>query len=1065
MEQSKFPAESHSKEDHSLRHTPKTENTVSARWDPTEPCKPIIDEAPVFYPTVEEFEDTLGYIAKIRTKAESYGICRIVPPSNWIPPCPLKAKDMWENAKFSTRIQQVDLLQNREPMRKKFRSRKRKRRRHSRMGSSRRNANSASEVNVASETDEKFGFQSGSDFTLEDFEKYAANFKACYFGINESGEIKSDGFEHKRWEPSVEDIEGEYWRIVEQPTDEVEVYYGADLETGAFGSGFPKASNMVAESDSNQYAMSGWNLNNLPRLPGSVLCFEGSDISGVLVPWLYVGMCFSSFCWHVEDHHLYSLNYLHWGDPKIWYGVPGSHASTLENAMRKHLPDLFEEQPDLLHELVTQLSPSVLKAEGVPVYRAVQHSGEFVLTFPRAYHSGFNCGFNCAEAVNVAPVDWLAHGQQAVELYSEQHRKTSLSHDKLLFGAARAAVQALWELSVLQKETPGNLSWKSVCGKDGMLTEAIKTRVQMKKERLGKLPTCLKLRKMEKDFDVKTERECFSCFYDLHLSAAGCNCSPDRFACLKHAKTLCSCEIDHKFVLLRYTMDELNTLVEALEGGLDALKKWASIDVGLAPCSDTDGCSAKGDLESKQFPMQCCEQKEKESLSSSPSTDKIVDVNGPCCSQSNVSSEVVQSDSQREMYGLSASHTSINSHNDVNDETQVTNKKAKVEHESCFDLNIDVISDENESKLLNVSGNPGKEAVTNLKTCMSVCHPEKVCSLGAVKEPDSMQLDSNYNISGSCKFPIKVQPSCTRVNEDAGSFDGKLFGVDLMLPQHSKSPSCNLLKNEIFNSSEVRSSVTEESYQMKKLNHSVEPIKFGCVMCGKLWSSKQTIFPKGFRSRVNFYSVLNPGKFCSYISEVVDAGLLGPLFKVTLEECPGESFSNFSAQKCWDMVLQRLNQQVEKWSSLGERRLPPQHSLQHIDGLEMFGFLSPPIIKAIEALDPDHQCVEYWDNKLKALSNTSEVKNNSFGIGGASGETKTKKFSMAAKEQDQNSPSICSHNPVDEEVQLVLQGLFRKASPRELKVMHRILCSEAQSPERRVAFTALIEEIQKKQCR
>jgi histone demethylase JARID1 len=55
---------------------------------------------------------------------------------------------------------------------------------------------------------------------------------------------------------------------------------------------------------------------------------------------------------HVEDHHLYSLNYLHWGDQKIWYGVPESHASNLEDAMRKHLPDLFEEQPDLLHCLV-----------------------------------------------------------------------------------------------------------------------------------------------------------------------------------------------------------------------------------------------------------------------------------------------------------------------------------------------------------------------------------------------------------------------------------------------------------------------------------------------------------------------------------------------------------------------------------------------------------------------------------------------------------------------------------------------------------------------------------------
>ena len=76
--------------------------------------------------------------------------------------------------------------------------------------------------------------------------------------------------------------------------------------------------------------------------------------------------------------------------------------------------------------------------------------------------------------MNVAPVDWLEHGQHAVELYSEQHRKTSLSHDKLLLGSARQAIQALMEFFVLGTETPGNLWWKRVCGKDGMLTEAVR---------------------------------------------------------------------------------------------------------------------------------------------------------------------------------------------------------------------------------------------------------------------------------------------------------------------------------------------------------------------------------------------------------------------------------------------------------------------------------------------------------------------------------------------------------------------------------------------------------------
>lgn len=56
---------------------------------------------------------------------------------------------------------------------------------------------------------------------------------------------------------------------------------------------------------------------------------------------------------------------------------------------------------------------------GVKVVHTVQHEGEFIITFPKAYHSGFSLGWNAAEAANFAVMDWLPYGFEAVESYSK----------------------------------------------------------------------------------------------------------------------------------------------------------------------------------------------------------------------------------------------------------------------------------------------------------------------------------------------------------------------------------------------------------------------------------------------------------------------------------------------------------------------------------------------------------------------------------------------------------------------------------------------------------------------
>lgn len=55
------------------------------------------------------------------------------------------------------------------------------------------------------------------------------------------------------------------------------------------------------------------------------------------------------------------------GEPKTWYGVPPAYAESLEATMKDQAPELFENDPDLMHHLVTILSPSILMKHGIPV--------------------------------------------------------------------------------------------------------------------------------------------------------------------------------------------------------------------------------------------------------------------------------------------------------------------------------------------------------------------------------------------------------------------------------------------------------------------------------------------------------------------------------------------------------------------------------------------------------------------------------------------------------------------------------------------------------------------------
>ena len=55
------------------------------------------------------------------------------------------------------------------------------------------------------------------------------------------------------------------------------------------------------------------------------------------------------------------------GEPKTWYGVSGQNADQFEDAMKRTAPELFENSPDLLHQLTTIMNPNVLMKQGIKV--------------------------------------------------------------------------------------------------------------------------------------------------------------------------------------------------------------------------------------------------------------------------------------------------------------------------------------------------------------------------------------------------------------------------------------------------------------------------------------------------------------------------------------------------------------------------------------------------------------------------------------------------------------------------------------------------------------------------
>lgn len=351
--------------------------------------------APEFRPTDTEFADPIDYISKIEKEASAYGICKVIPPlpkpskkyvfynlNKSLSECPELGSDV-NLSSVSRKLGGGDKGSNGGEVRAVFTTRQQE------LGLNGKRTKGVQKGQNQPPLHKQV-WQSGAVYTLEQFEA-----KSKVFARSQLGDVKDASpavIEALFWKAASEkpiyveyanDVPGSGFgepegsprslRRMRQRTSNRENHRSAEggkdqkftVSSNDDNKGTSSECNPISEatalpptlppedsssqlsrrkssgSGNEMESASGWKLSKSPwnlqvvaRSPGSVTRFMPGDIPGVTSPMVYIGMLFSWFAWHVEDHELHSLNFLHAGSSKTWYSVPGDYAFTFEEIIR-----------------------------------------------------------------------------------------------------------------------------------------------------------------------------------------------------------------------------------------------------------------------------------------------------------------------------------------------------------------------------------------------------------------------------------------------------------------------------------------------------------------------------------------------------------------------------------------------------------------------------------------------------------------------------------------------------------------------------------------------------------